>query len=86
MSVSNGWVFKVLLGIDMFFCFVLFRDPDVTISSETGLSLQRAKPPLWAKILGWILNHIQPNHTTLAIQSDIAQAATAIKYLQTPQN
>ena len=28
MSVSNGWVFKVLLGIDMFFCFVLFRDPD----------------------------------------------------------
>jgi hypothetical protein len=78
----KGYVEKLLLGIDIFFCMVLFRDPDVTISSETGLALQRANPPLWAKILGWCLDHIQQGHCQLAIKNDILRAKTAIAYLE----
>jgi len=74
-----------LLFVDIFLCALLFRDPDVTISAETGLALQRAKPPAWAKALGWFLDHIQANHCGMAIQDDISRAQLAIAYLQTKQ-
>lgn len=83
--MRKNYAYKVLLFLDIFLCALLFRDPDVTISAETGLALQRAKPPLWAKAIGWLLDHIQANHCAMAIQDDIARAQLAILYLQTKQ-
>lgn len=81
----KGYIPKLLLGIDIFFCMLLFRDPDVTISSETGLVVQRTKPPLWAKLLHRFLNAIEKDHCELAIKNDILRAQIAITYLETKQ-
>lgn len=83
--MSKGWVFKVLLAFDVFLCVVIFRDPDVTISAETGLALQRASPPRWAKILGGFLNRLSKNHCANAVLHDIARAQAAVVYLTTKQ-
>jgi hypothetical protein len=83
--MGKNYLYKVLLFLDIFVCALVFRDPDVTISAETGLAMQRAKPPLWAKLLNGFLNSIQTNHCQLAINDDVARAQTAIKYLQTKQ-
>jgi hypothetical protein len=83
--MQKNYLYKVLLFLDIFVCALVFRDPDVTISAETGLAMQRVHPPLWAIILNCFLNRIQANHCTLAIQDDIRRAQTAIQYLQTRQ-
>ena len=72
---------KVLLAIDMALCAVIWRDPDITISSMCGLYLKQPKPPLWARCLGWVLNHIEKDHTTLAIADDIWRAQQALAIL-----
>lgn len=83
--MDKNYLYKILLFIDIFLCALIFRDPDITISAETGLAMQRTQPPLWARILNWSLNKIQANHCTLAIADDIRRAQTAIQYLQTKQ-
>jgi hypothetical protein len=83
--VTKNYAYKVLLFIDIFLCALLFRDPDVTISAETGLAMQRAKPPLWAKLLNGFLNAIRKGHCQAAITDDVERAQTAVKYLSTKQ-
>lgn len=83
--MGKNYFYKILLFIDIFVCALVFRDPDVTISAETGLAMQRTNPPTWAKFLNWFLNKIRTNHCTLAIADDIRRAQTAIQYLQTRQ-
>lgn len=82
MSAGANYAYKALLFIDLFCCALLFRDPDVTISSETGLAMLRADPPRWARMLNWCLNKIQPGHCQMAILADIERAQRAIAYLQ----
>lgn len=84
MSDKN-YAYKVMLFLDIFICALVFRDPCVTISAETGLAMQRAKPPLWAKLLNGFLDKIRKGHTTTAINDDILRAQNAITYLQTKQ-
>jgi hypothetical protein len=79
----KDYVYKVLLFLDLFVCALVFRDPDVTISSETGLAMNRAKPPLWARLLNGALNLVQPGHCQKAIAADILRAQAAIVYLST---
>jgi len=83
--VRKNYLYKLLLFIDIFLCAVFFRDPDITISAETGLAMQRAKPPAWAKALNWFLDKIQKGHCAQAIEDDIVRAQIAIKYLETKQ-
>jgi hypothetical protein len=83
--MRKNYLYKVLLFVDIFFCALIFRDPDVTISAEVGLAMERAKPPVWAQILNWVLNKIQANHCATAILDDIARAQTAIEYLKLKQ-
>jgi hypothetical protein len=83
--MAKNYLYKVLLFLDIFICALLFRDPDVTISAETGLRMQRATPPLWAKLLNGFLNFLHKGHCAQAINDDILRAQTAIKYLQTKQ-
>ena len=81
----KGYVPKILLALDIFVCALVFRDGDVTISAETGLAMQRAKPPLWAKLLNGFLDKIRKGHCATAILNDIARAEAAIQYLKTKQ-
>jgi hypothetical protein len=85
MSIRQGYAYKILLFIDLFLCAVLFRDPDITLSSEAGLAMQRAKPPLWARALNGFLNIFQKNHCTISIEADIERARIATEYLTTKQ-
>lgn len=81
--MTKSYLYKVLLFLDIFVCALVFRDPDVTISAETGLAMQRANPPAWAKLLNGFLNWIRPGHCAQAITDDIERAQAAINYLRT---
>jgi hypothetical protein len=85
MITTKSYAYKVLLFMDLFVCALVFRDPDVTISSEVGLAMQRAIPPWWATFTNSFLNLIRKGHCQLAIGEDIERAQVAIKYLQTKQ-
>ena len=80
--MNNTWVFKVLIGLDMLGSAIIWRDADVTISSLTGLELRKPNPRTWAKVLGWVLNHLQKDHTNLAIKNDILRAQVALTLLE----
>jgi hypothetical protein len=82
---GKNYVYKVLLFFDIFLCAILFRDPDVTISAETGLAMQRANPPWWARRINGFLNLFHKGHCAEAILDDITRAETAIAYLKTKQ-
>jgi hypothetical protein len=83
--MAHGYVFKVLLYIDMFVAALIWRDSGVTISSYAGLALRQPTPPIWALILGrGILNKIQANHCELAIEHDIERAKEALVILGVP--
>jgi hypothetical protein len=83
--MNKNYLYKILLFLDIFVCALLFRDPDVTLSAETGLAMQRAKPPTWARLLNGFLNRIRQGHCAQAINDDITRAQLAIRYLQTRQ-
>lgn len=80
--MKNGYLFKVLLYLDMFVGGLIFRDADVTISTMTGMELRKPAPRRWARILGWILNHIQQGHCEAAIVSDRARAQATLDFLK----
>ena len=82
MSIEQGYVYKVLLALDLFCCALLFRDPDVTISAEVGKAMRRPNPPWWARTLNQCLDAIQPGHCQRSIQWDIDRAEAAIRYLR----
>jgi hypothetical protein len=81
VNTQTGWIFKILLYLDVFWCGVVWGDSDVTISSMTGLELRKPQPQWWAVALGWFLNTLQPGHCESAIAHDTARAQQAIKLL-----
>lgn len=81
MSVEQTWVYKAIRAVDIFGAAVVFRDTDVTISSECGLALRRPAPPRWARWLGAFLNWVQPGHCEIAIAADIQRAKDALALL-----
>ena len=78
---TGAYWFKFLLGLDMLGAALLFRDPDVTISSLTGLALRGPCPPRWARALGGCLDWLQADHCELAIAHDIMRAYAARQLL-----
>jgi len=62
---------KVLLAIDDLAATLIWRNYGISVSAMTGLALRLQDPPRWAKVLGWVLNHIEANHCELAIQDDL---------------
>jgi hypothetical protein len=72
---------KVLFALDVLLCTLIWRDSGVSISSMCELQLEGPQPARWAVVLGWILNHIEANHTKLAVIDDIARAQNAIAIL-----
>ena len=83
--MNKNYLYKVLLFLDIFICALVFRDPDITISAETGLAMQRTQPPLWALLLNEFLDLIRKGHCAQAITDDIERAQIAIRYLKTRQ-
>jgi hypothetical protein len=78
---SGTYLQKLLLGLDMFVSLILFRDLDITISSQCGLSLKAGRTGFLSG-LGRLLNWVAPGHTDWALTDDIARAEAAIKTLK----
>ena len=78
---GKSYGYNVALTVDLWLCALIFRDPDITISSMTRLYMMRAKPPYWARGLNGFLNLLQPGHCEIARLSDIARAQGAIVIL-----
>jgi hypothetical protein len=71
MSVEKLYVFKFLLALDRFFGAIIFRKPNVTLSTMMGLELRRPHPRWWARLIGKnFLNRFWPNHCEGAIRYD----------------
>jgi hypothetical protein len=82
MAFNNSYGVLFARTIDVLTCSWIWRDYDITISSMTGLELRKPSPALWARILGWCLNHIEPHHCELAIAADIERATNALLILR----
>ena len=79
--MSNAYTMVLARAVDIFACTLIWRDYDVTISSMCGLQLRTTKPALWARALGWVLNHLQANHCDLAIAADLQRAKATLTML-----
>ena len=77
----NGYLFKILLYLDVFVGSIFARDPDVTISSYCGLALRDANGNRLLRLLGRGLNAISAGHCEDAIRTDISRAQEAIARL-----
>lgn len=82
VKYNQTYAVVVARCIDLCVAGFIWRDYGVTISSFTGLELRRPKPALWARALGWVLNHIETNHCELAIACDIERADAALHILE----
>jgi hypothetical protein len=80
-TFDNAWAIVILRSLDVFWACLIWRDYDITISSYTGLELRKPAPALWARALGWVLNHIQANHCEGAITADIERGRAALTIL-----
>jgi hypothetical protein len=74
--MNNTWAFKLLLAIDVFFCSIIWRDPNVTISSMTGLERRKAVTKWWALFMP-----LSDKHCEKAISFDIERARAALRLL-----
>ena len=79
--MNNAYTMVLARAVDIFACTLIWRDYDVTISSMCGLQLRTAKPALWARLLGGMLNKLQTNHCELAIIADLTRAKTTLTML-----
>ena len=102
-ATNEGWLHATLVLLDMT-AGKLFRrlqganEPDLTISSRTGLSLRywqgvdkatghvytSTQAPLGSLLIGAMLEAIEPNHLCLAIRADYARARRVQLYLTAP--
>lgn len=76
-TYSNAYVLVLARTVDIMLCGWIWRNYDITISSMTGLELRKTTPAPWAKILGGLLNGIQPGHCEAAIVADTARLQEA---------
>lgn len=79
---AQGYIVKALVAIDMLIATLIWRDADITISAFTGLALRTPHPPLWARVLGTILDWIAAGHCEDAIVNDAARAKAALVILE----
>lgn len=77
---DTNYVHKCLLYVDMFFCALLTRNPDMTLSARCGLYCQRDAPFAWF-ILGKLLEALQRGHLEMSIAADRLRAQEALKLL-----
>ncbi len=77
-----SWTRVLATAVDVMFATAIWREYDITISSQCGLQLRKPDPAWWAQWLGWVLNHIQKNHCELAIKDDIQRADAALSILR----
>jgi hypothetical protein len=81
MSFEQTYAFKFLIYVDRFVGALIFRDSNITISSQCGLELRKENPALWAKLLGGTLNWIETDHCEKAIRYDAYYAHVTLQRL-----
>ena len=75
MEMMRRWAINILLGIDQLGNCILGGDPDETISSRLGkLKRKHGGRIPWSrpvsKVIDFLLEKIDPNHCTDAIEHD----------------
>jgi len=78
---SAGHLF--IITFDYLFSVLLFRRSGITVSSESAMARNAGKR--WGCLLCKLLDRLDTNHCTLAIQADIDRANLALKTLQNAQ-
>lgn len=79
---NTGYVILLARCIDILVGGWIWRDYDITISAQTGLECRKDHPRAWARLLGSLLNHLEPNHCELAITCDWERAQQAQQILE----
>jgi len=64
----NGYIKRVLLGVDQFLNAATGGDEDETISSRAGKA--RCQGRWWGRALCWGLDKIDPGHCANSIEPD----------------
>lgn len=77
---DTNYVHKVMLYIDVFFCALLTRNPDMTLSARCGLYCRHDPPASWY-LLGKVLEAVQRGHLEMSIAADLVRAQAVVKLL-----
>ena len=82
--VQFNKTYAVLIArtLDILLAGWIWRDYDITISSETGLAMRTPSPPRWARWLNAFLTWIETNHCELAIQADTYRAESMLALIR----
>ena len=67
---ARRYIVNVLIALDQLGNALAGGDPDETISSRAGRALRSKQKPLWARVLCWLLNWIDPRHCIDAVEPD----------------
>ena len=78
---GEGYGAKVLFFLDLFICGLIWRMPDITISSMCGLELRRPNPAWWAKAISDFCDVFEADHCEKAIAADAERAHSALQTL-----
>lgn len=81
MSWQGTFTYVIARAADVMTASIIWRQPDVTISSHCGLELRKPKGNWFLRGLGRLLNRMQAGHTEMAIRGDIQEAKEAIQFL-----
>lgn len=80
--MEKTYLFKFFLYLDRFIGAIIWRESNVTISSQCGLELRKPNPAWWARWLGdKFLNRFWPHHCEIAINYDAECCRQTLKYL-----
>lgn len=79
-NIINKWVLNILISIDQLGNTIFGGDPDETISSRLGkLKIRHGGKIPWhrplSKIVDWVLDKIDPQHSIEAIEEDEGEDA-----------
>lgn len=78
-AAREGYVKRVLIGLDMFVNVIFNGHPDETISSRASRAATEGK--LWGKIMSSFLNLFESDHGAKAEAGDVQRAST-VTYLE----
>jgi hypothetical protein len=70
---DTNYMHRCLLYLDIFFCALLTRNPDMTLSARCGLYCRHDPPVSWY-LLGKLLEALQRGHLEMSIAADRVRA------------
>ena len=83
VAAGEGLIHRFVVCLDMAFGQFGSHVPDITISSRTALRcMQSDIAPLWALVLGVLLEAVNPGHLQSAIYADYRRAKRVLSLVE----